>query len=331
MTGRRRPGGIHIVRKRFAAIAALAVLATAPLAHAQSAGQPIDDPEANVVEELVVNARLPGPAWWKVSDGDTTVYILGVPGAVPKGMTWDTSVLERRLDGAFAVITPPVARAGLTDLPALLSMRSKLKAERPLEQVAPDLAPRMARAWAATGQKGDGWKDWKPLGAGLLLAGNSQKANRLTGDEPDKTIQKLARKHKVKSRPAAVYKAMPMIKTLVKQHSEEAGLICLEGVLDEVEAGPEPVRRAARAWANGEVRAAVHAPREGQRCVMALPGMAEEFRRMSAAQVEAVSQAMKTPGKAVAVFSLRGLVAEDGVLQKLRERGFKVTTPDSAS
>ncbi|MDG2527728.1 TraB/GumN family protein [Caulobacter endophyticus] len=321
------------MRRRLAAMAALTALAVASLAHAQAPPDTlvIDDPEANVVEELVVNAKLPGPAWWKVSDADTTIYVLGVPGAAPKGLTWDTSVLDRRLDGAFTLITPPQARAGLTDLPALLSMRSKLKAERPLDQVAPDLAPRLARAWAATGQKGDGWKDWKPLGAGLMLAGNAVRKSGLTDAEPDKTIQKLARKHKVKARPAAVYKAMPMIKTVVKRHSEEAGLICLEGVIDEVEAGPAPVRAAARAWADGDVRAAVRAPRQGQRCVMALPGMAEEFRRMSAAQVEAVSQAMKTPGKAVAVLSLRGLVAEDGVLQKLRERGFKVTTPDSAN
>jgi hypothetical protein len=319
------------MRRRLAATAALTALAAASLAHAQSAGQPIDDPEANVVEELVVNARLPGPAWWKVSDADTTIYVLGVPGAMPKGMTWDTSVLERRLDGAFAVITPPVAKAGLTDLPALLSMRSKLKAERPLAEIAPELAPRLARAWAATGRKDDDWKDWKPLGAGLMLAGHASKASALTGEEPERTIEKLARKHRVKARPAAVYKAMPMIRTLVKQHSEEAGLICLEGVIDEVEAGPGPVRAAARAWAQGDVRAAVHAPRQGQRCVMALPGMSEEFRRMSAAQVDAVTQAMKTPGKAVAVLSLRGLVAEDGVLEKLRARGFKVTTPDSGN
>ncbi|PVM93989.1 TraB/GumN family protein [Caulobacter endophyticus] len=321
------------MRRRLAAFAALTALAAASLSHAQAPPEVlvIDDPEANVVEELVVNARLPGPAWWKVSDADTTIYILGVPGATPKGMTWDTSVLERRLDGAFAVITPPVAKAGLTDLPALLSMRSKLKADRPLDQVAPDLAPRLARAWAATGRKDDGWKDWKPLGAGLMLAGHAVRRSGLTSEEPEKTIGRLARKHKVKSRPVAVYKAVPMIKAVVKRHSEEAGLICLEGVIDEVEAGPGPVRAAARAWAQGDVRAAVHAPRQSQRCIMALPGMSEEFRRMSAAQVDAVSEAMKTPGKAVAVLSLRGLVAEDGVLATLRARGFKVTTPDSAN
>jgi len=315
------------LRKLILAMTGLMALAAASAAHAQA----IDDPEANVVEELVVNARLPGPAWWKVSDGDTTIYILGIPGATPKGMTWDTSVLERRLDGAFVLLTPAIAKAGVTDLPALLSMRGKLKADRPLDEVAPDLAPRMAKAWAATGRTDDDWKDWKPLGAGLMLLGASRKTNGLTDSEPDRTIERLARKYKVRARRAAVYKAVPMIRALVKQHSDAAGLICLEGALAEVEAGPEPLRKAARAWADGDVRSAVYAPRESRRCIMALPGMADDFRKMSNAQVDAVADAMKTPGKAVAVFSLRGLVAEDGVLEKLKARGFKVTTPDGVN
>ncbi len=315
------------MRKLILAMTGLMALAAASAAHAQA----IDDPEANVVEELVVNARLPGPAWWKVSDGDTTIYILGIPGATPKGMTWDTSVLERRLDGAFVLLTPAIAKAGVTDLPALLSMRGKLKADRPLDEVAPDLAPRMAKAWAATGRTDDDWKDWKPLGAGLMLLGASRKTNGLTDSEPDRTIERLARKYKVRARRAAVYKAVPMIRALVKQHSDAAGLICLEGALAEVEAGPEPLRKAARAWADGDVRSAVYAPRESRRCIMALPGMADDFRKMSNAQVDAVADAMKTPGKAVAVFSLRGLVAEDGVLEKLKARGFKVTTPDGVN
>ena len=64
-----------------------------------------------MVEALVVNAKLPGPAWWRVSDADTTIYILGTPPALPRDMAWDQSVLDHRLDGAFALIVPPVARA----------------------------------------------------------------------------------------------------------------------------------------------------------------------------------------------------------------------------
>ena len=49
-----------------------------------TAGQdpPFDQP-ADLVEALVVKARMPGPAWWKVPDADTTVWILGSPGLLP--------------------------------------------------------------------------------------------------------------------------------------------------------------------------------------------------------------------------------------------------------
>jgi hypothetical protein len=44
-------------------------------------------------------------------------------------------------------------------------------------------------------------------------------------------------------------------------------------------------------------------------------------------EVEALSAAMKTPGHAVAVFGIRGLVARGGVLDQMRARGFEVSTP----
>jgi hypothetical protein len=56
----------------------VSIYQTAPVAL-----NPVDS-QANLVEELIVNARLPGPAWWKVTDADTTVYVLGVPALVPK-------------------------------------------------------------------------------------------------------------------------------------------------------------------------------------------------------------------------------------------------------
>ena len=39
--------------------------------------------------------------WWRVEDADTTVWILAMPeGRLPPGVTWDRSVLDRRLKGA---------------------------------------------------------------------------------------------------------------------------------------------------------------------------------------------------------------------------------------
>jgi hypothetical protein len=305
------------------AITALAATAT-PAAHAQA----IDDPEATVVDELVVKARLPGPAWWKISDGDTTIYMLGVLQALPVGQGWDSSVLERRLDGAFAVILPPEGKAGLRDLPAALALRGRLKSDVPLDVAAAELAPKLARARAVLGKKADSYEGWSPLGAGIMMAGDYRKQARLEPSEPERTIGRLARKHRVKARPAATYKVMPLVKTAVRGHSREAGLVCLEGVLDEINAGAEATRAAARAWAVGDVRGAISGPRNFQRCLLGLPGMADLERRDTADEVAALSAAMDTPGRAVAVFGVRGLVARGGVLDQMRARGFVVSTPD---
>ena len=297
-------------------------------AQAQTQTQAIDDPQANVVEALVVSAKLPGPAWWRVTDADTTIYVLGAPNALPKGMAWDKSVLERRLDGAFAVITPPEWRAGLTDIPALFKLRKRLKGDGDWAQRSPALAARTQRAWAAAEPKDpDGWKDWKPLIAALQLGGKANRKAELQTMEPEKTVQALARKHGVKARPAQVHKAMAMLKSVVREHSDEAGLTCLSETLDTIERGPGPGRAAAEAWAQGQVKAALDAPRSTERCELLLPGIAELKRQSVDDEVNSLAELLKTPGHAVAVYPMRGLVAEDGVLDKLRARGITVRTP----
>lgn len=294
----------------------------------QAKAQAIDDPQANVVEALVVSAKQPGPAWWRVSDADTTIYVLGTPNALPKGLAWDKSVLERRLDGAFAVVTPPEWRAGLSDLPGLLKLRKGLKGDGDWANRSPALAARLQRAWSAAEPKNpDGWKDWKPLFVALQLGSKADGKADLQAMEPEKTIKALARKHRGKSRPAQVHKAMPMLKSLVREHSDEAGLVCLSETLDTIEAGPGARRAAAQAWAEGRVKAALAEPRSAERCELLLPGVAELKRQSLLEEADALAELLKTPGHAVAVYPMRGLVAEDGVLDKLRARGITVRTP----
>ena len=313
------------MRLSFSTVLAALALTITP-AQAQTTPA-LDDPEANVVEALVVSAKLPGPAWWRISDGDTTIYMLGVLQALPRDQAWDAGVLENRLKGAFAVILPPEGKAGLGDLPAALALRGKLKSDVPLDASVGDLGPKLARARVVLGKPADAYNGWNPLGAGIMMAGDYRKSARLETAEPERAIGRLARKHRVKVRAAATYKAMPMINTAVRGHSREAGLICLEGVLDEVNAGPEATRAAARAWARGDVRGAIAGPRNFQRCLLALPGMADLERKGTRDEVEALSAAMRTPGHAVAVFGIRGLVATGGVLDQMRARGFEVSTP----
>lgn len=293
-----------------------------------AAAQVIDDPEATVVEALVVSAKLPGPAWWRISDADTTIYVLGAPSVTPKGMDWDASVADRRLDGAFALLTPATLRAGLTDIPALLSLRGKLKDDGDWAAADPALAVRVQRAWSAVEPKDpDGWRDWKPLVLGGLIAGKTNRKAGLEYGQVSRRIQKLARKHRVKARAAETYKAMPLIKTVARKAEDAAGLACLSETLDTVELGQDRYRTAAQAWAEGRVRAALAAPRSTERCQLLLPGVAEMSQRLRTADVEALANLLKTPGHAVAVYPIRSLVAQGGVLDQLRARGITVRTP----
>lgn len=290
--------------------------------------QVIDDPEATVVEALVVSAKLPGPAWWRISDADTTVYILGTPGATPKGMTWDASVADRRLNGAFTLLTPPNLRAGLTDIPALLALRRKLKGDDDWATTDPVLAARVQRAWSAVEPKDpDGWRDWKPLALGGLIASKTNRRAGLEYGQVGRRIEKLARKHRVKTRAAESYKAMPLIKAVARKSDDKAGSVCLTETLDTMEQGQGLYRVAAQAWAEGRVRAALSAPRSADRCQYLLPGVSEMLQRLKDAEVEALANLLKTPGHAVAIYPIRSLVAADGVLDQLRARGITVKTP----
>ncbi|MCE3290091.1 MAG: GumN family protein, partial [Caulobacter sp.] len=246
-------------------------------AHAQ-APVPLDDPEATTVDEFVVRARLPGPAWWTVSDGDSKVYILGIPDALPRGQTWDQSLLKKRLKGANGLITPPVVQASANPLafPGLLARWNAAgKSGGDLQKTLPagDWA-RLQRAAAAAGQAPDRYRGLKPWFAGLKLSGDYQKRAGLDYSQPLKAVRAAARQAKIKATPAHVEstKVARMLDQLDRL-PPTAGPLCLSTALGEVEAGAGSVRRAGQAWASGDVSGTLAAPRSAARCWAALPGV----------------------------------------------------------
>jgi len=300
---------------------ALAVLAMAVLT---AAAPPTVDPEATVADEFVVRGRLPGPAWWKVSRGESKVFVLGMPGALPKGMAWDASVLERRLKGANELIGRPQVRAGLGDLFGLMKLRSA----QPMEaQLSPALRARLAAAEARIGQGAAGYSHWTPVVAGLKLVGDYRKSVALDSAEPGATIERMARRDGVRVEPAGAYNAGALLKTLTPELGA-LGEVCMTDALDEVDAGPDQIRMAAEGWAKGDPRAALSASRGYEKCVNAMPEGADLARRAMNDTAASIERALAKPGHAVAIVNLRTLLATDGVLQQLRARGYAVTTPE---
>ena len=286
------------------------------------------DPEESVAQELVVTAKVRGPAWWRVSSPTSTVYILGSPGALPKGLKWDATAMRRHLDGANSLIGPPKVTAGLGDVFALINIRRHFRSRTPMEDsLPPALRARFLADRPILTKDPKAYSNWTPLAAGLLMVADFRKQARLDRSEPQATVDRLARERNVKIVPAGVYKALPVLRA-AESGLATSGPACMADALDEIEAGAGQARTAAEGWARGNVGAALLAQRGYEKCVNSLPEGADVITRSMNDSTTTIAQALTKPGHSVAVVNLRTLLAQGGVLQRLKAQGFKVVTPD---
>jgi uncharacterized protein YbaP (TraB family) len=288
---------------------------------------PVNDPDAVILEELVVVARDPGPVWWTVSDADTTVYVLGSPTLAPKRMQWDRTAFDRRLKGANVVILPfQDVRVRITGAIGAAFNLARLRSSTPFEETLdPATRARFVAARTRLGQPAKRYGTRNALAAGLLLSMDYRDRSGLTNADPTKLIKLLAQQQKVRIEQKS-YDLGPLMGAVIRT-SPAAGRACFEEVLQQVEAGPGVTLAAARAWADGDVRGALANERTYERCIAAVPGAQAFDARIKADQANAIAQALRTPGHAIAVVPLRPLLSQGGVLDRLKAAGYEVSTP----
>ncbi len=307
--------------------AGLALGLAGPAAAQARAG--LEDPDGRLVEELVVVAKTRGPAWWRVEDADTTVWILAMPeGRLPPGVTWDRSVLDRRLKGANRLLQGDRVSltAKLGDAPALLKARKRVRTKTPLEEtLPPELRARFVAARTRLGKPAGRYDDWQPLVAGLMLLDDSRDGKGWS--EPHDLVRAAARKAKVPVWNGPKYPLMPLVAGLKGGLDPRAQIDCLAGALDDVEAGVGAWRRAGQAWARGDTPVALQAPRASNACLLAINGGPQMWRNMVRDDTAEIVAELGRPGHAVAIVGLRPLLAEDGVIEQLRAKGLKVVGP----
>jgi uncharacterized protein YbaP (TraB family) len=286
-----------------------------------------NDPDAVLVEELVVTARLPGPAWWTVSNGKTTIYVLGSPSLAPKRMAWDRGVFDHRLAGASAVVLPVQdVRVTFTGAFGAAFNYLRLRSGGPFEDsLDPATKARFVAARTALGQPAKHYPTRNPLAAGLILDADYHARFGLTTADPTKLIKLLAQHAHVPIAQRS-YDIGPLMGSILRT-PDSAGRGCFNEVLQLVEAGPGGTQAAARAWASGDVRGALANERTYERCIALVPGAVAFDARMKADLVADLEKTMRTPGHAIAVVPLRTLLSQGGVLDQLRAKGYTVTTP----
>lgn len=311
--------------RAFACLAAAVLLAAVPhVANAQT--QPETWSEA---QEVTVRAHVPGPAMWRVQKDGSEVIVIGILPAFPKSQAWPTRRIENALKGARQLITPATTNASVGDLFGLMSSKN-LPQHEDLKTVLPPAL--YARYQAAADRAGVSTKPFahdKPAWAGGRLRKDIIAKIGLSDQEPQNTIVRLAHHANVPVRASGHYKFAPLLKD-INAMSLPASEACLGDALDDIDFDFDRAPKAAAAWTVGDLKT-VHANYEGSALLKCLAGSDQAAALLDHSVDDAaasIAEALKTPGRTVAVFPLATLLRKNGVLDRLNVAGARISSPD---
>ncbi|MDB5452770.1 MAG: GumN family protein [Caulobacteraceae bacterium] len=351
--------------KMVALALAAALVAWAAPAAAQFG--PTLDERTTVVEELVVRG-FGGPPWWKVTDKDTTLYILADPGDLPPGVTFDQRLLERRVAAANTIVVAPRVTVGLGMVlvaPRGLKLVNQLNGSTKTDlepSLPPDVRARFAAARSAIGRPETRYGALSPGLAGIALAGDVEVFRQSKNPPPkgaksvEAIVLALAKPRKVRVIPSASYGSGIFGELL--NDLRKPGMPCLVSSLDAIEAPVRPVapgrqREIVEAWTEGDVRPLLDSARSstgtsaaalnlvlGRKsvnlrmstpaCINAMPLTVRMKTQYIGDQVATLERVLGKPGQAVAVLDAGMLLMTDGILDQLRRKGFTVTAPNAS-
>jgi uncharacterized protein YbaP (TraB family) len=283
-------------------------------------------------ETVIVTAQAPGPAFWRLSKGDSEIWILGTLGPMPEKLAWNTKHLAGVIDGARAVLLPAKASAGFFDVAwflltnrELLSMPDgqKLEASLPAQ-----FRARFVAARESIKRKAEHYEDDAPIVAALKLENEYNDAKDLSWDEPRRTVEKIARAKHVKAHEIGNYDATPLAKELLKL-GPEAARACLEDAVSDVEARTAHAVPAAEAWAIGDLKGIKthYSSTQLVSCARKTGSYSKLDQRGIADTLAAIDEALSKPGKTVLLVDIGSLLRSTGVVEKLRAQGVVIEGP----
>jgi hypothetical protein len=255
------------------------------LVAASAAAQPTQrDPEETVVADLVVTAPTQGPAWWKVSRGDSVVWIIGLPDvALAQGTDWDIGAFRRRVRGAKAFLASPYSRV---DFP---TSREALDLPR---------QARLAEAATKTGFNLD-YLMLDPRGIQPAGLGTVMKLRQHFQQTRDLTLRvegRMIAEAESARTPVERHDLRPikLARRNVSLKDPEI-LTCVDAIFEEVETPVEAYRANAQHWAQGRALNFLAGPRGAwPKCLnRMMPGTS---RRIIEIQTVAIAKALRMRG-----------------------------------
>jgi len=266
------------------------------------------------------------PTWWHFTSGRSEVWLIGAPNLTSKDFNWDSHVVEQRLKGANALIIEPQAKGNLIGLAGdLFGAAHGLRSDTPLENgLPPPLRQHFQQIRNSIGQGPGKYAGWKPSAAGVILTNDYLKAQNLQTGQTIKDVRRMARGAGVRELASGSYEGVPII-AAAEQLNTAGQQTCLAASLHDIDQTQARLRMA-QDWSRGVVHPNPTDPAD-QACFNAMPSLKNLNDHLIGSEAEAVVEALKRPGRSVAVFDLGATMMPGGILDRIRAHGVAVSAP----
>jgi uncharacterized protein YbaP (TraB family) len=278
-----------------------------------------------------------------VSNGENELWLFGTLSVVPEEIRWRSAAVERAIGDSQEVLLPPGARAALTLNPVVLIRawhRAREMSRNPDgKHLADALPPDLYRRYAALRDRyarRRSLEHLRPIIAAVRVYQAAIEEMGLTSNRDVlSSIERLARRAGVETTDTQLQVDPDMLLDEAALVPAEAELDCFTKVLDTIERGEKRIAARARAWSSGDVDTLrrFDYPDIRKDC-LTFPGWPEGLRRTLRAAndkwLDAAERALSVNRSTFGALDLRDLLAQDGLLARLREQGYQVDEPMSA-
>lgn len=293
------------------------------------------------IEEVTIFGELAGPGLWRIRNGDNTLYLLGTLSPLPKKLEWRSREVENVLSRAQRLIPARgdvSADVGPIKAVRLFMQYRKLRDnadDQRLDAVLPpDLFERFETLRKKYAPRERSLLERRPvLAAGELWREALDRSGLTARNDINRTVEKLAKSRKVPiDRPKLRIDDPQGTLAEVGRIPRDAEVACMSATLSRLEADLSVARQRAEAWSVGDVDA-LRSPSSAQQqevCWSALqqsPKIAALRSQFDEGWFALALDSLERLPVALAVVPIDELYKRNGVLERMRARGFLVEEP----
>jgi len=260
------------------------------------------------------------PALWRVSDGDTTIWLLGTIHVLPDNVHWQTPAIRAAIDQA-EVLVLELSDDDATTKRTFQASSSAWTVPPPIAaRIPPGQRAALKKALAAGGLDAAAVDDKRSWAAAFIIAGAPNAAHGITSDNgvEARLVENFGARHLPVTGLETAGEQFGAFANL----SEGAQRVLLSRAIDSAAGGSVDYQATLAAWAAGDERriAATIDP-----AFRAAPEIeARVVKARNAAWAGKIAARMAKPGRVLVAVGVGHLVGSDSLPAMLRARGMKV-------